>query len=386
MIRSIGPAIAVNMAMGLIYVWSLFLLPLEAALGTSRGTLSLVASLALAAFTIGMVIHAGLLSRLGATPYATLVFLLVGGGHLLFGLAPTYATLLAGYGLAFGLAAGLGYGLALALATGVDDAQRATAVGLVMAAFALSGILLPLLVGRWIAESDPAASFRWIGWACLALGAIIVTGLYVLSPRLGGAGEPGKALPVRMLSSEFLRLFLVFFLMCFVGLMLVAQVSGIATSQGLAGAVVLASTSVFTSGYLLGSLLGGRLVERIGGWALVGMNLLAMAGSLALGVPFALPVLAGAGAIGFSFGSTASIMPVLIGLRFGAQWIGAIYGRMMVAYGLAGMLAPWISGMLYEASRSYASALMLAAMASLVGAVLGLGLRRLAPVLRQSPR
>jgi MFS family permease len=144
--------------------------------------------------------------------------------------------------------------------------------------------------------------------------------------------------------------------MCFVGLLLVSQVSGIAAAQGLAHPVVLASTSALTLGYLLGSLLGGHIVERLGSWrALVSVNLLALTGLLVLGMPVAAMVLAGAWAIGFTFGSTASIMPVLIGLRFGSRWIGAIYGRLMIAYGLAGVLAPWTSGVLYEIGRSYSS-------------------------------
>lgn len=128
MLRNVTPALVINMVMGLIYVWSLFLLPIEAALHTDRGALSLIPALALAAFTAGMAIYSRILLRLGAVMFSVIVFALLGGGHLLFGFWPSYFTLLFGYGLVFGVAAGFGYGLALSLATGVPDTHRALAI------------------------------------------------------------------------------------------------------------------------------------------------------------------------------------------------------------------------------------------------------------------
>jgi OFA family oxalate/formate antiporter-like MFS transporter len=320
--------------------------------------------------------YSRILFRLGAVMFSIIVFVLLSGGHLLFGFWPSYFTLLFGYGLVFGVAAGFGYGLALSLATGVPDTHRALAIGLVMASFAFSGITLPLAIGEWVASADPAQSFRFIGLACLMIGALIAVYLRRTVPSLGGISQTLLKPAASIVSIEFLRIFLIFFLMCFVGLMLVSQVSGIAAGLGMPQQTVLRSTSAVTLGYLLGSLLGGYFLERAGVCVvLVSVNLLAFTGLLALGVPVAALVLAGAFAVGFTFGSTASIMPLLIGLRFGTQWIGTIYGRLMIAYGLAGVLAPWMSGVLYEISRSYSSALALAASMTAAAVLISFTLR-----------
>lgn len=59
------------------------------------------------------------------------------------------------------------------------------------------------------------------------------------------------------------------------------------------------------------------------------------------------------------FGSTASLMPVLIGAQYGNDRIGEIYGKLMVSYGAAGLLAPWATGYLYEKYHNYTSTILI---------------------------
>ncbi|WP_425026057.1 hypothetical protein [Paracoccus versutus] len=159
-----------NAVMGLLYVWSLFLLPLEAALGAPRSALSLIPALALVTFTLGMMVHDRLLAALRFRAFSLLAFGFAGGGHLLFAFDGGYAALLTGYGMLFGLGAGLGYGLALALVTRLPTRVRSLGLGLAMAAFAISGVVLSGLFAQPIRETDPTAGFLIIGLAILAAG------------------------------------------------------------------------------------------------------------------------------------------------------------------------------------------------------------------------
>ncbi len=159
-----------NAVMGLLYVWSLFLLPLEAVLGAPRSALSLIPALALVTFTLGMMVHDRLLAALRFRAFSLLAFGFAGGGHLLFAFDGGYAALLTGYGMLFGLGAGLGYGLALALVTRLPTRVRSLGLGLAMAAFAISGVVLSGLFAQPIRETDPTAGFLIIGLAILAAG------------------------------------------------------------------------------------------------------------------------------------------------------------------------------------------------------------------------
>ncbi|WP_163362300.1 OFA family MFS transporter, partial [Escherichia coli] len=90
-------------AMGVIYAWGVFSLPLESYLAVSRAELSSVPTAALISFTAGMVAHDRLLRILGRVRLSILAFALTGAGHLLFAAVPAYWALIAGYGLVFGL-------------------------------------------------------------------------------------------------------------------------------------------------------------------------------------------------------------------------------------------------------------------------------------------
>lgn len=378
---SVGPRVLIsiltNAAMGIIYVWGLFLLPLETTLGLTRSDLSFVPSAALVSFTAGMVVHSGLLRWMGTVRFAIFAFALAAGGHLFFGLSPSYTTLLIGYGIFFGLGAGLGYGLALATVTAVPDNRRALAVGLTMAAFASSGIILPLLLGSIVRTLPPATSFSLVGCAILAVG----VGVVALIAR-GGRMEPIGDVPTlrsspEVISSAFVALGVVFFAISFAGLMAIVQTAGMTASNRLAPRITDLSIGLLTAGYLAGSLLGGKLVEAISGRVvLVLASVFSALGIGLLNLPSVPAVFVGALAVGASFGSSASFMPIVIGQQFGTSQIGSIYGRLMIFYGLAALMAPTVSGWLFEQSRNYCSAVLTSITLCIVAASLGFRMPR----------
>jgi MFS transporter, OFA family, oxalate/formate antiporter len=91
-------ACLVNASMGILYVWSLFLPPMESRLGVARFAKP-CPSIVARRRQVGMIAHDRLLSALTFRTYAFVAFGLAGGGHLLFGVAPTFGTLILGYGL-----------------------------------------------------------------------------------------------------------------------------------------------------------------------------------------------------------------------------------------------------------------------------------------------
>lgn len=369
---SIAIAAVVNAAIGILYLWGLFLLPLEAATGFSRAALSLVPAIALVGFTVGVVMHDRLLRMIGRSGVAAACFLLAGGGHLLFALYPAYPALVIGYGVAFGLGSGIGYGLALSLASAVADGRRGLAIGIVMAAFALSGILLPLTIGSLITSMPPTRAFGYIGIAMLLFGALV----FVLLRKYDGTAyvaAPAVASSETWRSRRLATLGAIFFSICFVGLMVVSHSTGIASANGLPARTLELMPTLFMLGYLAGSLLGGRVVEAIGGRnALIGTSILAAAGLVLLDFPSSLLALSGAAAVGLTFGASASLVPTLIGEQYGAEQIGPIYSKLIIAYGLAGLLAPWLTGLFFGATGGYGVPLILGIAMCAVSVLLGL--------------
>lgn len=350
----------INAAMGVLYVWGLFLLPLETSLNVSRSSLSLAPAVALVSFTIGMMMHSWLLQRCPLPVYILIAFALCGGGHALFWVGGSLVALITGYGVLFGSGAGLGYGLSLALASRVPAAARSWTIGLVMAAFAFSGTVLSIVFAGPIARSDPASSFG-VAALCFAATGIVVS--LMLRNETFGSDRPSK--PVLRwrdaLQPQFLRLAFTFFVLCYAGLMVMSHATGMLASQGASSRFVAAGPAVFTAAYILGCLGGGKAVETCSRrLALVCANGIMAAGLVILLTSHGWAALWGIAAIGAVFGSTASLMPVLIADIFGLDRVGAVYGRLMVCYGSAGLLAPWLSGLAFEYFHGYSAPLILA--------------------------
>jgi MFS family permease len=375
LVRPLAAAILANAMAGLLYVWSLFILPLETGLQLNRAALGAVSSLALVTFTIGVFLLPPVLRRLGHAGTAAFVTVLIGGGHVAFGLLPGLASLFIFYGVAFGVGSGLAYGLALALAAALPDGTRAKAIGLVLSAFAMSGILLPLLLGKWVAATDPAHAFMTIGlW-------VLLPGLLCLALLWSGVGQqPGKAeakaaSAVPAPDIPFFVLSFAFFSICFVGLAIVSQVAAMAAAAGLAAPAQ--SATALTVGYLLGSLIGAPLADRGGERSMIALlGLMTGAGAAAMLSGNSGVFLAGSLLQGLAFGGSGAVLPVLIGRRYGSSHIPAVYGRMMFAYGLAGLTAPGIAGALYAAYGSYTITLALCVLLAALAIVSALFLTR----------
>jgi MFS family permease len=72
--------------------------------------------------------------------------------------------------------------------------------------------------------------------------------------------------------------------------------------------------------------------------------------------------------VGFSYGSIIAIYPVAIAERFGQQGPQA-YGRVFLAWGFAGLVAPWCAGYIFDRFAGYQPALLIAAAVALLSAI-----------------
>jgi MFS family permease len=132
---------------------------------------------------------------------------------------------------------------------------------------------------------------------------------------------------------------------------------------------------LFNLGYIPGALLGGYLSERwTGPRVLVGMGLVVGLPLLTLALlPNPALSLAALACVGAAFGASTSTYPVAIGGYYGLGRVAVIYGRVSIAYGVAGLAAPYIAGRLHDVAGDYRLALLgggIVALASLIPAIL----------------
>ena len=362
--RSLAAALLINAGLGVLYIWSLFLSPFETELATDRATLSLVPALALVFFTIGMVMYSAVLRRTSAPMLAAISLGLAGAGHILVGIVPGVPGLIIGYGVLFGIGGGLGYLLALALATRAEPKIRGIMVGITVATFAAAGVILAFFIPALIVRNGAVATFVAIGIALWVAG-VVAYGLLrgtVLADHAAGKDEGSFLGPL------FYKLAIAFFAVCAMGLMVISHSTGILASLG-AGELATYGPVACNIGYIVGCLTGGKLEERLGGrgaLTFVCVVLVVALGGLLLPMPFAGYLIAIALA-GASIGSIASVMPMLIAGYYGVERVGTIYGKLNIAYGLGGLIAPWIAGVLYVRTGGYSTAILLGVAIAAVG-------------------
>ena len=96
--------------------------------------------------------------------------------------------------------------------------------------------------------------------------------------------------------------------------------------------------------------------------------------SAALGATFVLPgslwiASLAIGACGLTYGLNAVALPVIVSRLYGQKLFAEVYGKVFTAWGVAGILAPWLAGRLYDATGGYAASLAVSLVVSLVAAL-----------------
>jgi len=152
------------------------------------------------------------------------------------------------------------------------------------------------------------------------------------------------------------------------GLMAIGHAVGIVVSAGATAATATAGPIIISLCNMGGAVTAGWMAGRVRLSALmIALPLVSSAALLLLaaspGVALALAALA---LIGFGYGAIITLYPLAVAERFGPAAAARIYGRVFIAWGLAGLAGPWTAGLLYDAAGDYSGATLLAAAVGLV--------------------
>lgn len=370
-------ATLMNLPLGSVYSFSVLLRPLEQELGVSRSALSLVFGVATVGFTVGSV-GAAFLYRVAPLPLLVFASALVGaGGVALAAMATGLTQLLLGYGVVFGTGGGAAY---ILLQQGVNMLVRRRR-GLV------NGYIVSLYpMGAMLATPAFHACNEAFGWRTTLGGLAVVLvacgtaasllAWYSGTKLVASAANGTDGAPQRpaALGATFFKLSGTFFLAASAGLMVLSQAREIVATYGGATALAVAATTVFTGAIAAARIGGGSLVDRFAvphvmcvahGLALSGVVLLTL---------FPAPVTAvlGLGMIGVGYGFVSGATAGGIGLYWPPADYGRIAGRTYIAWCLAAISLPVLAGHLFDITRSYSTAVLIAGCANVMGMALAL--------------
>jgi len=377
---AVAAVTVLNLPLGSIYAFSVFLKPIEAELGLARSALSLVFGLASIGFTVGMLVAPYAYGALSAPALAAACAGAAALGIALSATADGLGQLLIGYGVLFGLGGGAAYIVAQQSVNLLVRSRRGLLNGYIVALYPAGAMIAAPLFG-W---ANAAFGFRWT-MAGLSL-TLILTGIVaiwllhhsgVILPRYSATGTSGGS----GRGMIFARLFTIFLVAAAAGLMVLSQAAGIIVAYGGTVGMALASTTAITGAIAVARVSGGWLTDR---FAVPFVSAFAQAFALVGAVLLTIwpnPVVAAIalGMVGMGYGFISGCTAGAIALYWPPAAYGRIASRVYIAWCIAAVSLPILAGHIYDLTRGYEAAVVIAGCGNLLGVIVSLGLPRRAP-------
>jgi MFS family permease len=378
----------INLALGVLYTWSLFKGAIEKEFGWKGAQLNDPYALCCLVFAFTMILAGRCQDKLGPRLTASLGGLLVGAGLVLISTNSSYAIWLLGFGVLVGAGIGFGYSSATPPALKwFPPSKTGLIAGLVVAGFGLAPVYLAPLSQYLLGHYQLQTSMRIFGFAFV----VIVCGLAQLltNPPSGYSAAPkpapgaaakapaASATPGEMLRTpNFWLLWVIYFIGAGAGLMVISSVSGMAKKS--MGEAAFVAVAVLAVGNAAGRIIAGMLSDAIGRrWTLM-LVLLFQAVLMFVAIPVtASPNMAAgvivlvAALIGANYGANLALFPSYTKDLWGLKNFGVNYGLVFTAWGVGGLVLSRLQQTLTASSQgSYQSSFATAGALLLLGGAL----------------
>ena len=361
-ILTLVSAIAIQLTLGIAYLWSLFQNGIAATIFSgNNAAAALTFSLLLSTLTIGSVIGGKL-----AVKYSTRLVVLIGGVILSAGFflasrvnADFPWLIWLAYGVMGGVGMGFTYSTTIACAQKWYPHKKGLVTGVIVSALGFGGVIFTPVIeqliktfgGQGVGESNTFAVLAAIFLTVCTIGSLSLKNppedhMTNISASTGAATAAIKDYtPSEMLrTKQFYTLTAAFMLSCMGGLMMIAFAKPIAEAKGL-GATAYIGVLALSMLNSFGRLFWGGVSDRIGRKQtiivlLVGNAILSLLVTPAQGVwVFALVAM-----IGFFYGGLLSNFPTLTADIFGAKHMATNYGFVLLGFGTGAILSSQIAG------------------------------------------
>jgi OFA family oxalate/formate antiporter-like MFS transporter len=416
----IAGALIVQIILGTVYAFSVFVRPLEAEFGWDRATTQWAFSLALVSFAVTMIPAGRLQDKLGPRRVATIGGILLGLSFLLGAVLVAedrpWALYLT-YGIIGGAGIGFGYVCPIAAAVKWYPDKKGLITGLAVAGFGAgalffagpaSELLLPpghdgdalglsrvLFVGLGLTEGTGFG----IGWKAFFIlhgvvcaGAVMLGAMLLRNPPAGWKPPGWKPKAAETLNTRDMAwrdmldtplacmLWLTFIFGATSGLMAIGQWKPMMASllqgrtfapewMGTFGRFVepVGILAIFNA---LGRIFWGKVSDIIDRPRAMLIMFLAqgMAFMILVSVESQFAVFLASAWVGLNFGGNFALFPSATADYFGTKNFGMNYGWIFTAYGVAGILGPVVGGVLFDVTQQYIMAFVFAGILCFVAA------------------
>ena len=379
--------VLMNLALGVIYAWSVFVAPFGDEFGWNRTQVSVVFTIAILSIGSWFVVAGFLQDRFGPQRVAAFGGVLYALGFFLASQTESLIWLYITFGALAGAGNGFGYAIPIPVCSKWFPDRRGLAVGLVVGGYgAGSGVYGPL------AREVLIPSYGWRGTmqisAVIFLVMTLAAAWLLRNPPAGykpptaaplpaaAGGRRSAAAPVghdfstreMVRTPTFYLLWIAYCLGAAAGLMVISQLVPVGEAAGLGAAAGLGLT-IGAIGNTGGRVLSGWMSDTFG--RLNTLRLMVLISALGLPLFY---LLAGQVAlfylllvvIYYCYGTLLSVFASTCADFYGTRNMGVNYGLLFSAWGVAGIVGPVIAGRVFDTTQSYEIAFYVAAALSVV--------------------
>ena len=384
----IALGLLINLCLGSIYSWSVFVAPLAAhftaALGreVAAGEVLLPFSVFLAFFAIAMPLAGKYIERYGPRKVTVAGGLLTGLGWLLASTATSVEALYVVYGVIGGLGVGIAYGAPVAVAARWFPDRRGLAVGLTLLGFGVSAFVTANAAGALIAAYGVMTTFAIFGVVLAAV--LVVAALPLRFPPAGwhpagwSAPAPGTGTApacecdrrAMLRAGTFYGLFACYFVGCLAGLTAISIAKPVGTEvAGVDAGLATLLVGFFAIFNGAGRPAFGGLADRISPQktAMLTFGLIAAASVLIWLAPGVPAYVVSFAVLWGCLGGWLAIAPAATASYFGTCDYPRCYGVVFLAYGAGAIAGPQLAGFVRTATGTYLGVFPLVAVLAAVG-------------------
>ena len=376
--RVVVGGVSMNLALGSLYAWSVFVPPLEKEFGWTRAQTSWVYTIAVVTFAATFVVAGRIQDARGPRPCAFAGALLVSLGFFLASFTGSLWFLYLTFGLLAGAGNGFGYATPMPVASKWFPDRRGLVVGLMVGGYGAGSAIIGPIATALIASVGWRATFRLLGAAFFVMG-MIGTWLLTNPPegyRPAGwtpppaAGRRREFTAAEMLRTpQFYQLWIAYCLGATAGQMTISQLIPFARSAGLGAAAATLALPVTAAGNAGGRILSGWLSDGLG--RLPTLRIMVLASAVAMPALFlwreqAVLFFVLAAAVYWCYGTQLSVFASTTADLYGTRNLGLNYGILFTAWGAAGILGPSIGGRVFDVFGDYRYAFYAASVLALV--------------------
>jgi len=372
-----------NLALGTLYAWSIFVAPLEKEFGWKRAQTSTVFGIAVVVFALTFIVAGRLQDKYGPFKISLIGGILVSLGFFLCSYTHSLNWLYVCFGVIGGLGNGFGYSTPIPVMAKWFPDKRGLAVGLAVGGYgAGSAIFGPLANLKLIPAYGVHVTFQILGVIFLIM---TVFGAFLLRNPPAGYRPAGwtpapaakaAATTYEFSPSEVLRtrafyfMWVAYALGTLAGLMVISQLVPFAKSMKIPGEA-LQTLTIFVGavGNASGRILSGWMSDALGRLnvlrLMIGISMIAMPVLYLVGGNVALLYVA-VFVVYWCYGTQLSVNGAAASDFWGTKNAGINYGMLFTAWGVAGYFGSKIGGQMYDKYHNYEMAFYTAAVLAAV--------------------